>query len=156
MFLGGLGKSIFDPALQAYVGEKVPYGQRGRVIGLIETSWAGAALVGIPLVGVLIDRLGWRAPFFVLGGLALVGLVALGLVIPKEKRRSHPSVKTADFLQSWHLLRGERAALGMLACGVLISAANDSLFVVYGAWLENSFALGLVALGTATTVIGIA
>jgi predicted MFS family arabinose efflux permease len=156
MFLAGLGKSIFDPALQAYVGEKVPYNRRGTVIGLIETSWAGAALVGIPLAGVLIDRLGWRAPFFMLGGLALLGVVALALVIPKEKRRVHHAVKTADFMQSWHRLRGERAALGMLAFGVLISIANDNLFVVYGAWLENSFALGLVALGTATTVIGIA
>jgi predicted MFS family arabinose efflux permease len=34
--------------------------------------------------------------------------------------------------------------------------ANDNLFVVYGFWLERSFALELVAIGTATTVIGMA
>jgi predicted MFS family arabinose efflux permease len=34
--------------------------------------------------------------------------------------------------------------------------ANDNLFVIYGAWLESSFALGVVALGATTTVIGMA
>ena len=38
----------------------------------------------------------------------------------------------------------------------LLNAGNDNLFVVYGAWLENSFNLGIVALGVATTVIGVA
>jgi predicted MFS family arabinose efflux permease len=44
----------------------------------------------------------------------------------------------------------------VLIYGFLASMANDSLFVVYGAWLEDQFNLGLVALGTATTVIGLA
>jgi predicted MFS family arabinose efflux permease len=34
--------------------------------------------------------------------------------------------------------------------------ANDSLFVVYGAWLEKDFQLPLAALGSATIVIGAA
>ena len=41
LFLAGLGKSIFDPAIQAYVGERVPYNRRGRVIGMLEICWAG-------------------------------------------------------------------------------------------------------------------
>ena len=42
IFLGGLAKSVFDPALQAYIGERVDFRRRGRVIGLVEMSWAGA------------------------------------------------------------------------------------------------------------------
>jgi DHA1 family inner membrane transport protein len=34
LFLAGLGKSVFDPALQAYVGERVPYRRRGLAIGM--------------------------------------------------------------------------------------------------------------------------
>ncbi len=68
LFLAGLGKSIFDPALQAYVSERVPFHRRGLAIGLLELSWAGSTLLGIPVIAVLIDRLGWRAPFFVMGG----------------------------------------------------------------------------------------
>jgi DHA1 family inner membrane transport protein len=84
LFLAGLGKSIFDPALQAYVGQRVPYQRRGMAIGMIEFAWAGSALVGLPLVGLLIEQIGWRAPFFVLGGLALLSMVALRALLPDD------------------------------------------------------------------------
>lgn len=156
LFLAGLGKSIFDPALQAYVGERVPYQRRGMVVGLVEMSWAGSTLVGIPVAGYLIQQWGWRAPFFVIGGLGLLAVVGLGLVIPRDNRSAEHVVVTPNFWQAWRQLRRNRAAMGMLAYVFFISIANDNLFVVYGAWLENRFALGIVALGTATTVIGIA
>ncbi len=62
-FLAGLGKSVFDPAIQAYISQRVPFHRRGLFIGLIEFSWAGSTLVGIPLIGLLIEYMGWRAPF---------------------------------------------------------------------------------------------
>jgi predicted MFS family arabinose efflux permease len=156
LFLAGLAKSIFDPALSAYIGEKVPYQRRGRVIGLVEMSWAGAALVGIPLVGLLIANVGWRAPFFVLGALGVVAAVILALIMPRERREHQRSTAMVDFRAAWGQLRRERAALGLLAFGALVSMANDIIFVVYAAWFERSFSLGIVAIGTATTIIGIA
>jgi DHA1 family inner membrane transport protein len=49
LFLAGLGKTVFDPALQAYVGKQVPFQRRGTAIGLLEFSWAGSTLIGMPL-----------------------------------------------------------------------------------------------------------
>lgn len=60
LFLAGTGKTIFDPAVQAYASERVRFKKRGFVIGLIEYSWSASTLVGIPLVALLIDRFGWR------------------------------------------------------------------------------------------------
>ncbi len=156
LFLAGLGKSIFDPALQAYAGERVPYQRRGLAIGLIEFSWAGSSLLGIPLAGLLIDRLGWRSPFLALGGLALLSAVALAALIPGDGRQQQNTGGPAGLRQAWRQLSRERAALGALGFGVLVSAANDNLFVIYGAWLEENFGLSVVALGTATLVIGVA
>ena len=156
LFLAGLGKSIFDPALQAYVGERVPYQRRGLAIGAIEFAWAGSSLIGIPLAGLLIDRLGWRAPFFVLGGLGLCSLVALRALIPGDGGRGHGADRLAGFGEAWRRLSRERAALGALGFGFLVAAANDNLFVVYGVWLETTFGLSIVAVGAATTVIGAA
>jgi DHA1 family inner membrane transport protein len=156
LFLAGLGKNIFDPALQAYVGERVPYQRRGLAIGLIEFAWAGSTLIGIPVAGLLIDRLGWRSPFFVLGGLGLCSLVALRVLIPGDGGREHAADKLTGFREAWRRLSQERAALGALGFGFLVAAANDNLFVVYGAWLETTFGLSIVALGAATTVIGVA
>jgi DHA1 family inner membrane transport protein len=156
LFLAGLGKSVFDPALQAYVGQRVPYQRRGLAIGLIEFAWAGSALVGLPLVGLLIERMGWQAPFFVLGGLALLSMVALRALSPDDSHQQRDAESPASFREAWQRLSGERAALGALGFGLLVSAANDNLFVVYGLWLESAFGLSVAMLGAATTVIGVA
>ena len=156
LFLAGLGKSIFDPALHAYVGQRVPYQRRGLAIGLVEFAWAGSSLVGIPLAGLLIDRLGWRSPFFALGSLGLLSAAVLAVLIPSDHRQPQDTEGTTSLRQAWRRLSRERAALGALGFGFLISAANDNLFVVYGAWLEESFGLNIVALGMATIVIGAA
>ncbi len=156
LFSVGLGKSWFDPALQSYIGERVPYQRRGLAMGVAEFSWAGSALVGIPLVGLLITRLGWRSPFLVLGGLALLGVVALARLIPRDDRRKLGAGSTLSFRESWQRLSRERAALGSLGFSLLITAANDNLFVIYGIWLESSFGLSILALGAATVVIGLA
>lgn len=155
LFLAGLAKSVYDPALQAYIGERVPFQRRGLVVGLAELSWAGATLIGIPLAGLLIDRLGWRAPFFVLGGLGLLSVAMLGLILPTDRHRRRAAGST-NFAQVWRRLRQEQAALGLIGFSFFGSMANDNLFVIYGAWLEDYFGLGLVALGTVTIVIGLA
>ena len=155
LFLAGLGKSIFDPALQAYVGERVPFHRRGLIIGVLELSWAGSTLIGIPLIGLLIEYLGWRAPFFALGGVGLIGIAALQFVITKDGKKTVMN-QSIGLFNAWRQLVQERAALGAIGFAFFASMANDSLFVIYGAWLETSFSLSIVALGFSTTVIGIA
>ena len=156
LFLAGLGKSIFDPALQAYVGERVPFHRRGLVIGFLEFSWAGSTLLGIPAIALLIDRLGWQSPFFVMGGLGLFGIIILRILIKKGGQKNPQEHSLLLFKDAWRPLLRERAALGALFYSFLVSAANDNLFVVYGAWLEDRFSLSIVALGFGTAVIGIA
>jgi MFS transporter, DHA1 family, inner membrane transport protein len=156
LFLSGLGKSIFDPAIQAYVSRQVSYEKRGMVIGFLEMSWAGSTLIGIPCVALLMNRFDWQAPFYVLGGLGLAGVIALVSLFPNDKRPKAPTMKTASLWRAWPHLMDNRAALGALAYAFFISVANDNLFVVYGAWLEQSFQVSIVILGIGTGVIGLA
>ena len=157
LFLSGLGRNIFEPALQAYIGERVPFDRRGMVVGILEFNWAGTTLLGIPLIGLLIDRMGWRAPFFVLGGLGLVGTVALSILLPREDasgsvtRPSH-----IGFRKAWRQVVHERHSLGALGCVFFLGLAGDNLFVVYGAWFETEFNLSIVALGFSIITIGVA
>lgn len=156
LFLAGLGKSIFDPAVQAWAGNRVPYRRRAMVIGILETSWSASTLIGIPLVAVLMDRYGWQSPFLVMGILGGIGAVALFFIIPEEPETSRPKTSMTEYLGAYSHLIGNRAALGALGYAFFVSAANDNLFVVYGAWLEKSFGLGIVALGLGTSLIGVA
>jgi predicted MFS family arabinose efflux permease len=155
IFLAGLAKTVFDPAVQAYTGERVPFRRRGLAIGLLEFSWAGSTLLGIPLIGFLIDRWGWRSPFFTLAGAGLVSMIVLGMVIPKDgkirRRRPGAGIRTA-----WKQIAQRRVARGALIFGFLVSIAIDNLFVVYGVWLEQVFGLSIIALGLGAGLIGVA
>jgi DHA1 family inner membrane transport protein len=156
LILAGMAKSIFDPAIQAYVGRRVPFERRAMAIGAIEFSWAGSTLLGIPLTALCIEHLGWRSPFFFMGILGLIGFFVWAHLFsddtpPAQASRGLPGVKEA-----LGQLIGKQPAMGALGYAFFISMANDNLFVVYGAWLEKSFGLSILALGVGTSVIGVA
>lgn len=154
LVLTGLGKFAFDPAMQAYLGDRVPYERRGLALTLTEFSWSGSFVFGIPLMGWLIARQGWIAPFPLLGILALVFVALFSLILPKDEEaesKARPSM--------WKNLRtvfGSSTALLGLRFTFFSSAAYEMINLVFGVWMEASFQLQLTALGAAAAVIGIA
>jgi MFS family permease len=63
LLLAILGKYLFDPSMQAYLGDRIPYERRGTALAVTEGSWSLAFIAGIPLIGYLISAYGWNAPF---------------------------------------------------------------------------------------------
>jgi predicted MFS family arabinose efflux permease len=149
-----VSKFIFDPALQAYLGDRVPYARRGLVIAFTELGWSGAALVGIPLVGLLIARGAWHTPFWPLAALGLGALFLMGWIIPREPHSAGPT--GASRRNHWELVWRNPVVLAAMSIGLFTSTANEILNVVYGSWMEQSFGLSVAALGVSTTVIGVA
>ena len=156
LFLAGLGKSIFDPAVQAWVSHRVPFRRRALVIGIMEVSWAASTLIGIPIVAILIDQFGWQSPFLVMGALGFTGMIALLFLIPADAADNSSSISFKAIAGAYKKLFSNPAALGALGFAFFISAGNDNLFVVYAAWLEKGFGLDIVALGVSTSLIGLA
>ena len=153
--LASLGKSIFDPALQAYLGLRIPYHRRGLAIGITELSWAGSTIIGIPLLSLLIARTDWRAPFWALGVLGALAVITTAWAIPKRKN-AVSGIPGLNYRAAWSSVLVSTPALAALGFAFFSSMANDTVFVTYGIWLESQFGLGIVALGMATSVIGIA
>ncbi|HKJ65683.1 MAG TPA: MFS transporter [Desulfopila sp.] len=153
LVLASFGKILYDPAIQAYIGQVVPYQKRGRVIGILEISWAGSTLAGIPLLGMVIEYMGLESGFLLLALLGFVSLAALARIFPRD-RRDEEARRPGELLRSLSQLVRIRPAAGMLAFGFWISLANDNLFVVYGAWFENDFNVSLISLGLSTIAIG--
>ncbi len=150
--LASLGKIIFDPAALAFVGDRVHYSRRGLAVGLTELGWSGSFLLGIPLVGWLIARRGWLAPFPWLAGLGLAAAGLLWWLLPAEKR---PPLGHTNFHLKLRALLAHRPPLAALGFGLIISAANETVTIVYGAWLEGALGLQVAALGLASAVIGL-
>jgi predicted MFS family arabinose efflux permease len=172
--LFGLAKVLHDPAVHAYLGDNVPYRERGRAVGLVELSWSGAWLLGVPAAGVLIERLGWRAPWAALIGLGLLGAWLTHAGLPPGTRppapgspdpspqpgrvEPGPSIRslTGALVRRWRKLLRHRPIAILLSVSALLAAAMEVSFIVYGAWLETAFGLSLSTLGLASIAIGLA
>jgi predicted MFS family arabinose efflux permease len=153
LILGALGKVIFDPSMQAYLGDRTSYQQRGRAIAITELGWSGASLLGLPIVGWLIARSTWASPFPILGIFTLgISLWLLRLLPEDEPITSKP----ARFRGAVRAIIEHPSALATLTISLLISTSNESINIIYGLWLENSFGLQVAALGAASAVIGLA
>jgi predicted MFS family arabinose efflux permease len=153
LILTYLGYLIFIPAMQAHLGDQVRYEQRGLVMALSELSWSLSFIFGVPLMGFLIARQGWAAPFPLLAVLGLISLALLARILPP----SQPPAEARPSL--WVSLRRvftHPPALAGLAMVALYSAANETINVVFGVWIEKSFALTLASLGAASLGIGLA
>ncbi len=157
LFLAGLAKSIFDPSLQGFIGNFVPYEKRGKIIGITELAWAGSTLVGIPVTGMVIERFSWQTPFLIISGLSIVSFFIILKTLPKTAGRkiSQDSKPRALFLSNWKTILKNRQVSGILGFSFLMALANDNLFVIYGAWLEQSYHLSLAAIGFGTIFIGL-
>lgn len=156
LVLASFGKTIFDPAIQSFIGNHVPFAQRGRVIGVIETAWAGSTLIGIPAFALIIEHMGLQTSFYVLAFFGAVGWFMIARILPEDEENTKAQGASVSLLSGIFSLFRKRSTAGMLLFGFWISLANDGLFVVYGLWLEQSFQVSLVTLGFSTIAIGCA
>lgn len=151
LILSTIGKYIFDPGMQAYIGDQVPYARRGLAIAITEFGWSLAFIAGIPLAGFIISRQGWIAPFPLLAGLGLLSVFGLFSLLPRD---SHVPEPNTTVFSNARLVLASAPALAGISAGLWMSAANEVVNLVFGVWLEDTFALKIAALGAASAVIG--
>ena len=149
-----LGLFLYFPSMQAYISDHVVYERRGRVLAIIEMGWAMSFILGMPLIALVIERFGWYAPFFLLAGLGFISVILLWWMIPSTAPQ--PDNNSRKAFQNIGAVLTSKSAVAALSMGLLFSAGNEVISVVFGYWLEDSFGLRLGALGAASAVIGFA
>ena len=140
-------KIVFDVGLIAWTADHVPYERRGRVVGIIETSWALGLLIGVSSLGVLTALTSWRWAFVAGAAGVVVTGVLLFLRVGPEPDRQHVAVAAPT---------GRLAPGGWLAIVAMfgLMSAAQSLFVTFGPWLEDEFGVGSIGLAAVTFGIG--
>jgi predicted MFS family arabinose efflux permease len=157
--LFGLSKVLYDPAVHAYIGDRVPYERRAWAVGSIELAWSGAWLLGVPATGFLIEHFGWRSPWLILAVLGLLSMALTRVSLPPARAAGRPPASGSvlrSLMPTWRNLLRRRPVLVLLAASTLLMASIEIPFIVYGAWLESSFGLSLSTLGLASMAIGAA
>jgi predicted MFS family arabinose efflux permease len=150
--LAFIGYLIFIPSMQAYLGDQVAYEQRARVLGITEFAWSLSAIIGVPLAGFIIARKGWMAPFPLIAFLGAVSVITLAWMLPKDPA---PSGDNPGFVRNLRTVLTFPPAIAALAMAGLYTAANETITLVYGVWIEQAFALTIASLGATALVIGI-
>lgn len=154
MIVLGIGLSGFVPTLIAYVSERAPDTQRSRAVGLLELGWAVAGVVGVYVVGILIDRTNWRLPLLLMAGTVLVSFVCLGLLPSVAKRDDDvPDAPLANFFD---LRPNRRSAWATVIATAFIMFSAIHLLSSYGTWLFEQYALGAGQLAQVAFILGCA
>jgi predicted MFS family arabinose efflux permease len=76
LFGGVIGSIIF-----AIIADLFPFHLRGRVMGVVQTSFAASQVLGLPLGLYLSARWSWHAPFLLIFGLASVAGVFIAIYV---------------------------------------------------------------------------
>jgi DHA1 family inner membrane transport protein len=132
----GFATALYHPSAQAYASARTAYARRGQVLGILEMSWALAALVGVTSLAWLIgvDN-AWAPAFWALLGAGLVVLLCTVIGLPAV-----PHIRMAH--QERRLGGGVLAQPSVLAALLLMFCtlfAAETIFIVYAAWLEADF-----------------
>lgn len=147
MFLMSASKVLFDTSLIVWVNDHVPYEKRGRIVGIIETSWALSLFIGVAIMGIATALVSWRAGF-VVGAIGLVisgALIATGL--PRDDAHAPPKEH----------VRGKvppRAWL-IFACSFMLMGASQCVGITFGPWFEDEFGFSSVGLIAIVVVLGL-
>ena len=163
MVFAGLGMSMFIPTLHAYLSHRLPYQIRARGLGMIEYSWALTGIVGLFLMGQVIEVAGWRWPFFILAGGLVIATIVFGRLPParSEQDREQDAAKPPIEITWRQIFRfldlgpNRRSAYANIVAGAFIYFSAMQIMIMYGAWLGNEYGLNAAQLGTIALVFGL-
>ena len=152
-FLLGVGEAPTFPACAKAVGRWFPPHERSLATALFDGAAKFSSVIGIPLVGFVLLRAGWRWGFAATGAISLLYFIYFWRVyrdpdedagLAEVERRyiasGEPGAEQADEPASslWRLLR-ERKVLG-LALGF---GSYNYIFYLLLTWLPTYFAVAL-------------
>ncbi|MBC8505455.1 MAG: MFS transporter [Chloroflexi bacterium] len=152
MLLIGLTTTAYMPVQRAYVSDQVSYERRGRALAAVDASYSTAGMIGIPIVGWMIEVWGWNLPLYVLGSLSFIAALVIMLRLPKTENRtqSHRIRSTA-----WKLFFQPRI-LAMMVVSVLLLFIFIIFMMSWALWLSEDFGFGPLEIGLIGKNIGIA
>ncbi|MGY0434780.1 MFS transporter [Bacillus rugosus] len=154
--LSGLAAGAFVPTAYAVVGDRVPYTYRGKVMGLIVSSWSLALIFGVPLGSFIGGVLHWRWTFWIF---ALMGVLVVLLILLEMRR--HAEHKNSAKEEQEEPAGTFRDALKVPRVPVYITITFCNMIGFYGmysflgSYLQDVFTGGNTAAGLFIMIYGI-
>jgi multidrug resistance protein len=148
----GLAAGTLSTSALSFAGDYYPYEQRGRAMGILSMGYFVAFVIGVPAGALAASRLGWHWVFACLSAGACCLLIIALTRLPSETPQSHHSQKRGGFAD--HFRKRDRFA--GIAAAFLTSGGIVGFLTYVGAWMKNSFDIGIDRIGLLFMVSGMA
>jgi len=124
----GVGEAGCTPAAHSLISDLVPKERRASALGFYALGIPVGTVLGMIIGGLLVDALGWRHAFMIVGlpGLAMALVV---LLVLKDPRHSVAPVAPVMRMDTGAALQ---AIFGSKAMVLLLAAASFAAFLSYG------------------------
>ena len=124
----GVGEAGCAPAAHSLISDLVPKERRASALGFYALGIPVGTVLGMIIGGLLVDALGWRHAFMIVGlpGLAMAVVV---LLVLKDPRHSMALAAPVARMDTGAALR---AIFGSKAMVLLLAAASFAAFLSYG------------------------
>jgi predicted MFS family arabinose efflux permease len=116
----------FTPLAAGTAALLVPEDKRAGAISLILLGWAMAVAVALPLVSLIVPRIGWQATYSLIGSLAALGFLALLFGLPKRLKAAPVNFAT------WGAVGRSPNLVLLLLITVLLSAGQNVVITFAG------------------------
>jgi len=120
---------IYTPQAAGTAAMIVPETRRGSTIAYVFLGWSLAAAVGLPLIGLVAHRYGWRTAYAGIGALGLLSFVLLAWQLPRGL------FGTPVALRTWLDLARNRLVLLLLLVTTLYMSGQFVIFTFMGTLL---------------------
>ena len=135
-FLLGMGEGGGFPAAVRVVSEWIAPEDRSTAVGIINAGTAVGSVLAAPVVARIVLTLGWRAVFFVAGGLGMVWVVWWAV-----SYRGSGAVASSGTVEARALAReltfGEMVGMGSVRAVVFAKFMSDSAWYFLLFWLPK-------------------
>ncbi|MCB9497570.1 MAG: MFS transporter [Fibrobacteria bacterium] len=136
----GLFGGVIGSISYAIIADLFPMSMRGRVMGVVQTSFAASQVLGIPVGLFLSDKWGWHMPFLVVAGIAaLVGILAFAKLRPIDGHL-HTHVRRHPLVHLWAIASKPRHLVGFSAT-ILLTTGGFMLMPFGSAFSVNNLGI---------------
>jgi predicted MFS family arabinose efflux permease len=124
----GVGEAGCTPAAHSLISDLVPKERRASALGFYALGIPVGTVLGMIIGGLLVDALGWRHAFMIVGlpGLAMALVVLLLLKDPRHRMEATAPVTRMDSKAALKAIFGSKAMV------LLLAAASFAAFLSYG------------------------
>ncbi len=146
-----IGVNLATMGGHSAIGAMTTFAKRGRAIGIFETSWAMALLLGGYVSGVLIDRFAWWVPFAVFSaGLLLATPLLISRMHSVTTVADHESDAIGGLNSNFNL----PAVAKVVLLSIVVTFAQVLLFSSMGPFMENRHGFDTKAIGVLVVGLG--